>query len=114
MDNNNDGIIDDPLATRKRGRKSLGLTKDEWKHRKNEQRKQRLYDAAVDERRQTIAMLGVNIIEAYTKHIRECNIRWFDEDETSQEYVFTKMCELYDAMAEDESLFLKPLPKFRS
>ena len=114
MDTNNDGIIDDPLATKKLGRKSLGLNEDQWKHRKNEQRKQRLYNSAVDERYQTIAMLGVNIIDAYTKHIRDCNIRWFDEDETSQDYVYKKMRELYAEMAKDETLFLKPLPKFRS
>ena len=32
MDNNRDGIIDDPIATKKKvGRKSLGLTPDEMK-----------------------------------------------------------------------------------
>ena len=62
MDTNRDGIIDDPLATKaKRGRKSLGLTKEEMKKRRALQRKIRLYNKRYEKRKQDVTTLVLAI-----------------------------------------------------
>lgn len=63
MDTNRDGIIDDPLATKKKvGRKSLGLTPDEMKKRRALQRKIRLYNKRYEKRKQDVTMLALVIV----------------------------------------------------
>lgn len=113
MDTNNDGIIDDPLATKKLGRKSLGLNEDQWKRRKNEQRKQRLYNSAVDERYRMIIALGVDAIRTYEIAKAEAEKKYDNEIEAG-EAVDRAMRSFYESMAETEMLVIKPLPKFRS
>lgn len=61
MDTNRDGIIDDPLATKKRGRKPLGLTPDEMKARREEQRQARVAKKRDDKRWKDIEELVIEI-----------------------------------------------------
>lgn len=70
MDTNNDGIVDDPLATKKRpGRKSLGLTPEEMKARKAAQRKIREYNKRYKKRQQDIALLVATIFTLADKNM---------------------------------------------
>ena len=63
MDTNGDGIVDDPLATkRKGGRKPLGLTPDEMKARREAQRKLREYNKRFKKRQEDINLLVATII----------------------------------------------------
>lgn len=57
MDTNGDGIIDDLLAVKKRGRKSLGLSKEEMKVRRELQRKARVAKKREEKRKQDIERL---------------------------------------------------------
>lgn len=113
MDTNRDGIIDDPLATKKVGRKPLNLNEAEWKDRKREQRKQRLYKTAVDERLRMIVAFGVDAIRTYEIAKAEAQKKYDNEVEVG-EAVDYAMHSFYSSMAESEFLIIKPLPKFRS
>lgn len=62
MDNNRDGIIDDPLATKKKvGRKSLGLTPDEMKLHRETLRKARREKKRETERKEAFEALVTEI-----------------------------------------------------
>ena len=57
MDTNGDGIVDDLLAEKKRGRKSLGLTKEEMKIRREMQRRARVIKRREEKRKKDIERL---------------------------------------------------------
>ena len=57
MDTTGDGIIDDFLAVKKRGRKSLGLDKEEMKIRREMLRKIRVAKKKEEEKRRILRML---------------------------------------------------------
>lgn len=114
MDTNRDGIIDDPLATRKVGRKSLGLTEDQWKRRRNEQRKQRENNKAVMDRYRTIVAIGCDIIQTYEEYKQECARLSIDDEKDRVDYVNERLRGFYMKLAKDEYTVVKPLPKFRS
>lgn len=115
MDTNRDGIIDDPLVMRKKvGRKSLGLTKNEWKERRKDQRQQRGLDKAVMDRYRAIVTVGCDIIQAYEEYKRECTYTWFGDNKDCDDHVNERLRDFYMNMAKDKDFYIKPLPKFRS
>lgn len=114
MDTNRDGIIDDPLATRKIGRRSLGLTEDEWKLRKNEQRKQRETDRAIAERYQRLVVLACDIIQVYEDAKQEYKVEQLGGEEGRIDYAYARLQKFCESTAKDEDFYVKPLPKFRS
>ena len=57
MDTTGDGIIDDFLAVKKRGRKSLGLDKEEMKARREMLRKIRVAKKREEEKRKAVQKL---------------------------------------------------------
>lgn len=57
MDTTGDGIIDDFLAVKKRGRKSLGLNKEEMKARREMLRKIRVAKKREEEKRKAVQKL---------------------------------------------------------
>lgn len=62
MDTNRDGIIDDPIATKKKpGRKSLGLTPEEMKARRAMQRKTREEIKRYEKRKAELTLLVTTI-----------------------------------------------------
>lgn len=62
MDTNRDGIIDDPLATRKKvGRKSLGLTPEEMKAHREVLRRARRTKKREEERRAAFEALVAEV-----------------------------------------------------
>lgn len=114
MDTNNDGIIDDPLATKKVGRKPLDLTEEEWRVRRNEQRKQRENNKAVKERYQAIVTMGCDIIQAYEEYEQECARLSISGEKDRIDYVNERLRDFYMELAKDEYTVVRPLPKFRS
>ena len=114
MDTNRDGIIDDPLATKKIGRRSLGLTEDEWKFRKNEQRKQRETDRATTERYQRLVGLACDIIQVYEDAKQKYKVEHPGEEEGCIDYAHECLQIFCEFTAKDENFYVKPLPKFRS
>ena len=103
MDNNRDGIIDDPLATAKRrGRKSLGLTDEQRRARRVEQWRQRTYDQAVFTRYQSFTALGLSFIDIYKNSPGE-----------GSEELEKALRDYCMQLAKDEFMFIKPLPKSR-
>ena len=62
MDTTGDGVIDDFLAVKKRGRKSLGLNKEEMKVRRELQRKARVAKKREEKRKQDIERLITEVM----------------------------------------------------
>lgn len=107
MDTNRDGIIDDPLATpHKRGRKSLGLTPEETRARREAQRKERVAKEKRMAKQAVLSELVKDTLDRYEMYIKEALIRFEDEDER-EEFLNGKMRGWVNKLTDDNSLIIK-------
>lgn len=107
MDNNRDGIIDDPIVTRKkRGRKSLGLTKEQMRVHRAELDKGRRDAKRKEERRAAIEWLVWKAADASAQFTKEAFTSCKDPDDAGA-YLNAKMGQFIDELTDDYTLLIK-------
>ena len=107
MDTNGDGVIDDPLATKKKpGRKSLGLNAEEMKAHREVLRKRRLDARRQAEKKELLETLVWDIANTYDMNKQEAFSKFKDADDAEDE--LTRLMNNYiDSLTKDRTLIIK-------